>query len=246
MAKRRRAGGGALSDVTYEEVSLLFHLPLRTAAAELGVCATVLKKKCRDLGIQRWPCRKLNSMRRQLADSDQTPSQTKTCSVIPAPKSKSETVRSTKTRPARLVPIILPPKLASAVVQSPLVQNKESRKEAPPEEMKYYVPLEYDTKPFGKEDECTPLALQSIANCQSPQPIPMSFPDSSCQMVQLTEYNRTLAEYQQVIYRTTVLQKQLEHLSGSSSNTSSDDEFTTAFENESELVPQNQFQSPNF
>jgi hypothetical protein len=50
-----------LAELTHEQVSLLFHLPLRTAAAELGVCATVLKKRCRKLGIARWPCRKVNS-----------------------------------------------------------------------------------------------------------------------------------------------------------------------------------------
>ncbi|GBG71457.1 hypothetical protein CBR_g8875 [Chara braunii] len=49
--------GGA----TLEEVSPYFHLPIETAAKELGVCSSALKRRCRRLGIKRWPFRKLRA-----------------------------------------------------------------------------------------------------------------------------------------------------------------------------------------
>ncbi|KZV23311.1 hypothetical protein F511_02212 [Dorcoceras hygrometricum] len=45
-----------------ETISKYFHLPITQAAKELNVGPTLLKKKCRDLGIKRWPHRKLISM----------------------------------------------------------------------------------------------------------------------------------------------------------------------------------------
>ena len=44
-----------------------FYLPLSKVAVEFGVCATVLKKRCRDLGVKRWPFRKIRSLRRSIA-----------------------------------------------------------------------------------------------------------------------------------------------------------------------------------
>ena len=45
--------------ITREELCKRFHLPIAQVAQELGVCATVLKKKCRQHGIPRWPFRKV-------------------------------------------------------------------------------------------------------------------------------------------------------------------------------------------
>ena len=44
-----------------------FYLPLSKVAVEFGVCATVFKKRCRDLGVKRWPFRKIRSLRRSIA-----------------------------------------------------------------------------------------------------------------------------------------------------------------------------------
>jgi len=48
--------------ISKSELTKHFHLPLSTVAEKFGLCVTLLKKKCRDVGIPRWPHRKLNSL----------------------------------------------------------------------------------------------------------------------------------------------------------------------------------------
>ncbi|KEH33319.1 putative transcription factor Nin-like family [Medicago truncatula] len=48
--------------LTKETISEYFYMPISQAARELNVGLTHLKKRCRDLGIQRWPHRKLMSL----------------------------------------------------------------------------------------------------------------------------------------------------------------------------------------
>lgn len=48
--------------LTKEVVSQYFYMPITQAAKELNVGLTCLKKRCRDLGIRRWPHRKLMSL----------------------------------------------------------------------------------------------------------------------------------------------------------------------------------------
>ncbi|CAI5480647.1 unnamed protein product [Closterium sp. Yama58-4] len=45
-----------------EDVSPFFHLPIEEAARELGVCSSALKRRCRRLGIKRWPFRKVRAI----------------------------------------------------------------------------------------------------------------------------------------------------------------------------------------
>ncbi|XP_074349900.1 uncharacterized protein LOC141689496 [Apium graveolens] len=45
-----------------ELISKYFYMPITQAAKELNVGLTLLKKRCRDLGIRRWPHRKLMSL----------------------------------------------------------------------------------------------------------------------------------------------------------------------------------------
>jgi len=44
--------------VSYEDLEGLFHLPLREAASELGLCPTTFKKACRKFSMTEWPFRK--------------------------------------------------------------------------------------------------------------------------------------------------------------------------------------------
>ncbi|KAL4347457.1 hypothetical protein GQ457_17G017060 [Hibiscus cannabinus] len=44
-------------------ISQYFYMPITRAARELNVGLTLLKKRCRELGIRRWPHRKLMSLR---------------------------------------------------------------------------------------------------------------------------------------------------------------------------------------
>eukprot|EP01125_Pyxidicula_operculata_P001387 TRINITY_DN11278_c0_g1_i1.p1 TRINITY_DN11278_c0_g1~~TRINITY_DN11278_c0_g1_i1.p1 ORF type:complete len:258 (-),score=43.59 TRINITY_DN11278_c0_g1_i1:213-986(-) len=52
--------------ITKEELTTHFELPIKVAAAKLGVCTTVLKKLCRQHGIPRWPHRKITSINRSI------------------------------------------------------------------------------------------------------------------------------------------------------------------------------------
>ncbi|XP_051133312.1 protein RKD2-like [Andrographis paniculata] len=49
-------------DLSKETISQYFYMPITKAARELNVGLTLLKKRCRQLGIQRWPHRKLMSL----------------------------------------------------------------------------------------------------------------------------------------------------------------------------------------
>jgi len=46
--------------VSYEALEALFHLPLKDAAREMGLCQTTFKKACRRFHIERWPSRQEN------------------------------------------------------------------------------------------------------------------------------------------------------------------------------------------
>ncbi|EEF47858.1 protein RKD1 [Ricinus communis] len=48
--------------LTREIISKYFYMPITLAARELNVGLTLLKKRCRELGIRRWPHRKLMSL----------------------------------------------------------------------------------------------------------------------------------------------------------------------------------------
>lgn len=41
-----------------------YHMPIVTAARQLGVSMTVLKQECRLLGLKRWPYRKVKGLAR--------------------------------------------------------------------------------------------------------------------------------------------------------------------------------------
>ncbi|KAH0762782.1 hypothetical protein KY290_018855 [Solanum tuberosum] len=45
-----------------DAISKYFYMPITQAAKELNIGLTLLKKRCRDLGIRRWPHRKLMSL----------------------------------------------------------------------------------------------------------------------------------------------------------------------------------------
>lgn len=47
---------------SFEELSAVFHLPIEAASQKLCTSTTQLKKRCRALGIARWPYRKMQSL----------------------------------------------------------------------------------------------------------------------------------------------------------------------------------------
>ncbi|KAL1207867.1 Protein RKD1 [Cardamine amara subsp. amara] len=51
-----------------ETISFYFYMPIAQAAKELNIGLTLLKKRCRELGIQRWPHRKLMSLKKLISN----------------------------------------------------------------------------------------------------------------------------------------------------------------------------------
>lgn len=59
---RRVAKVARNKELGLADLSANFHVPINTAARNLGVCVTVLKQVCRELGVQRWPYRKVKKI----------------------------------------------------------------------------------------------------------------------------------------------------------------------------------------
>jgi len=66
MGEMSEYSGTASSRIDYETLKRNFHLPMSQVAQELGVCATVLKKLCRQYNIPRWPHRKIKSLNKMI------------------------------------------------------------------------------------------------------------------------------------------------------------------------------------
>ncbi|KAK8684476.1 hypothetical protein V6N13_040503 [Hibiscus sabdariffa] len=62
-AKREKKCNPNAKMLSKEVISQYFYMPITQAAKELNVGLTLLKKRCRELGIRRWPHRKLMSLK---------------------------------------------------------------------------------------------------------------------------------------------------------------------------------------
>lgn len=60
--KNRRAASERISKITLPDLVKYFDIPIVEASRSLNVGLTVLKKKCREFGIPRWPHRKIKSL----------------------------------------------------------------------------------------------------------------------------------------------------------------------------------------
>ncbi|KAJ1283903.1 hypothetical protein BS78_03G163000 [Paspalum vaginatum] len=57
------AGKTRLDHVGFDDLRKYFYMPITRAAREMNVGLTVLKKRCRELGVARWPHRKMKSLK---------------------------------------------------------------------------------------------------------------------------------------------------------------------------------------
>ncbi|CAA0831584.1 Protein RKD1 [Striga hermonthica] len=55
-------GNSCSQKLSRKAISQYFYMPIANAAKEMNVGVTLLKKRCRELGIRRWPHRKLMSL----------------------------------------------------------------------------------------------------------------------------------------------------------------------------------------
>ncbi|XP_021761551.1 protein RKD4-like [Chenopodium quinoa] len=60
--RKNKATTTKIESIGYEEIRKYFDLPISKAAKELNVGLTILKKRCRELNIKRWPHRKIKSL----------------------------------------------------------------------------------------------------------------------------------------------------------------------------------------
>lgn len=62
MKKKKRADSKDVARIALEDLAKYFDLPIVEASRNLNVGLTVLKRKCREFGIPRWPHRKIKSL----------------------------------------------------------------------------------------------------------------------------------------------------------------------------------------
>lgn len=55
-------------EISKEEICMYLHVPITEASAKLGISISVLKKRCRDFGIRRWPYRKIKSYEKKVSN----------------------------------------------------------------------------------------------------------------------------------------------------------------------------------
>ncbi|CAK9320818.1 unnamed protein product [Citrullus colocynthis] len=60
--KKRRATSEHIAGITLSDLAKNFGVPITEASRNLNVGLTVLKRKCREFGIHRWPHRKIKSI----------------------------------------------------------------------------------------------------------------------------------------------------------------------------------------
>ncbi|KAG7614498.1 RWP-RK domain [Arabidopsis suecica] len=68
IMKRRYREDGVINNMSREMMKQYFYMPITKAAKELNIGVTLLKKRCRELGIPRWPHRKLTSLNALIAN----------------------------------------------------------------------------------------------------------------------------------------------------------------------------------
>ena len=76
----------------------MLHLPLRAAAAQVGLGTTQFKLQCRKLGIARWPYRKLMSCRSLAASCEHAARKTANSEVSAKLKGMASELRAAEVR----------------------------------------------------------------------------------------------------------------------------------------------------
>jgi hypothetical protein len=62
LGKKKRAASDHVAKITLSDLAKYFDMPIAEASKNLNVGLTVLKRKCREFGIPRWPHRKIKSL----------------------------------------------------------------------------------------------------------------------------------------------------------------------------------------
>jgi hypothetical protein len=62
VGKKKRATKEHVAKITLSDLVKYFDMPMLEASKNLKVGTTVLKRRCRELGLPRWPHRKIKSL----------------------------------------------------------------------------------------------------------------------------------------------------------------------------------------
>jgi len=62
LGKKKRAPSDLVAKISLSDLVQYFGMPIVEASRNLNVGLTVLKRKCREFGIPRWPHRKIKSL----------------------------------------------------------------------------------------------------------------------------------------------------------------------------------------
>ena len=74
VEKKRRATSEHIARITLSDLAKNFGVPITEASRNLNLGLTVLKRKCREFGIHRWPHRKIKSIDGLIRDLQVIPS----------------------------------------------------------------------------------------------------------------------------------------------------------------------------
>ena len=66
---RKQSSRSKMAALEMEDIKKHFNVPITRAAKELNVGLTVLKKRCRELNITRWPHRKIKSLKSLISNA---------------------------------------------------------------------------------------------------------------------------------------------------------------------------------
>jgi hypothetical protein len=107
--RARTSGGGGersapavgktrMDHIGFDELRKYFYMPITRAAREMNVGLTVLKKRCRELGVARWPHRKMKSLKSLMANVQVTITQSTRFFSLPDARSNHACMQRTHDR----------------------------------------------------------------------------------------------------------------------------------------------------
>lgn len=91
MVKKKRAATERIARIALADLAKYFDLPIVEASRNLKVGLTVLKRKCREFGIPRWPHRKIKSLDtliRDLQEAEREQTENKAAAIAVAKRKR--------------------------------------------------------------------------------------------------------------------------------------------------------------
>ena len=136
--------------VSFEALEGLFHLPLRDAALEIGLCPTTLKKACRRFDLEKWPYRQKQGhmpFARRASETEGVHADVRTLHQEPVCASTAPTLQSTGVHQANHA--------VSVSCTSPVWQDG-GFSSATPQGLVQQDSMAFDTRSYGQARHARP------------------------------------------------------------------------------------------